>query len=45
MALMWGQVKTWSSESLSVYVGTASARRDTPLDFISSSADMDIPEK
>ena len=29
MALMWGQVKTWSSDSLSTYVGTVGARRDT----------------
>ena len=31
MALMWGQVKTWSSDSLSTYVGTVGSRRDTVL--------------
>lgn len=29
MALTWGQVKTWSSSSLSAYVGTIGGRRDT----------------
>ncbi len=28
MALTWGQVKTWSSGSLSAYVGTIGSRRD-----------------
>lgn len=31
MALTWGQVKTWSSNSLSTYVGTVGSRRDTVL--------------
>ena len=29
MSLTWGQVKTWTSSSLSGYVGTVGARRDT----------------
>ena len=29
MALTWGQVKTWSSNSLSTYAGTVGSRRDT----------------
>ena len=29
MALTWGQIKTWSSGSLSAYVGTVGSRRDT----------------
>ena len=29
MALTWGQIKTWSSGSLSAYVGTIGSRRDT----------------
>ena len=32
MALRWGQVKTWSSNSLSTYVGTVGSRRDTVLE-------------
>ena len=31
MALTWGQVKTWSSNSLSTYAGTVGSRRDTVL--------------
>jgi len=31
MALTWSQVKTWSSDSLSGYVGTVGSRRDTVL--------------
>ena len=29
MSLTWGQVKTWSSGSLSAYIGTVGSRRDT----------------
>ena len=31
MALTWGQVKTWSSGTLSAYIGTVGSRRDTVL--------------